>query len=158
MESIQKDTQISVKLGIKNLNNKALGIDYSGTIVITTQEEYTNINNKINSLEKKNNNLESEIIALKKEKDEIMLKVREIKKDYENQILNLKKAYEIVSSDLNKFKQGNQKTKFTPEMQTQALRAKAKGWSIAQIHQEFMRLNIDISYETVRRFLSQGKS
>lgn len=135
-------------------NNGVYSIDYSGTIILLTKEKYSSLLRENQSLKEKYSKLRDDCKRIIEELKNREKAYKQRIQSLENENENLKKTCQVLNTELAKFRQGNPKVKFTPEMQKVALVMRAKGLSITKIHQYFAKKGADISYETVRRFLS----
>lgn len=143
--------------------DNSFSLEYSGTIKILTLEEYSKLKHEIQRLE-----------SIVKKAREFEVKVREVLADKKAEIEKLNATNERLKTKaetfanqvhaleqrLSKFEnnQHGRATKLTPQVQQFIVQNISNGATISQVYKALIERNVDVSYETVRRYVAHIRS
>lgn len=162
--STQKNDTVCKK-GIEMNEYEAVGfkMKYTGEVVVLPLEYESRRNKKIETLEKKVNDLQEESKRWEQRARTERAKLEETKKISEKLKNENEKLLDMVAQLQEKLNKFNSKgrasnTKLTPEVKQYIQQAYMQGFSVVKIFNELVSNNWDISYETVRRYVSSFKN
>lgn len=140
---------------------------YTGEVVILPLDYESKRNKKIQILEEKNTTLDNSLKAEKENSAKWQKRAKEerAKLDAERKVSEQLKAERIklqaeiieLQEKLNKFTNNGRATKLLPEVKDYIQKAYIQGLSVVQMFKALSDEGWDISYETIRRYVSSIK-